>query len=108
MKYAVIQTGGKQYIVEEGQTLAVERLAAKEGEEINFNDVLLVVEDKKVTIGTPRVEEATVSGRVLEHGSRKKVRGLKYKRGGHRVKFGHRQPYSKVEVLKISTTPLKD
>ena len=102
MKYAVIKTGGKQYIVEEGQVLVVEKLAAKEGEELNFNDVLLMVDNENVAVGTPLVEGAVVGSRVLEHGQGKKVQGLKYERGGHRTKFGHRQPYTKVEITGIN------
>lgn len=101
MLYAVVRTGGKQYIVEERQVLTVEMLDAKKEEELSFDEVLLMVDDGKMSLGRPLVNGAAVKVKVLEHGKGNKVRGLKYKRGGKRIKFGHRQPYSKVEVVAI-------
>lgn len=102
MRYAVIKTGGKQYVVEEGQVLSVEVLDVEEGKELQFDEVLLTVDNEDVTVGTPLVEGAVVSAKLVEHGKGKKVRGLKYKRGGHRTKFGHRQPYSEIQITQIN------
>lgn len=102
MKYAIIKTGGKQYLVEEGQQLDIEKLEGEENERVEFSDVLLMVEDEAVAVGTPLVEGASVTAELITHGKGKKVQGLKYKRGGHRTKFGHRQSCSRIEITKIN------
>ena len=96
---AVIKTGGKQYCVEEGSVIYVEKLDAKEGEKVVFSEVLML--DKKV--GTPTVKGATVEGVVVKHGKGSKIKIFKYKPNttSTRKKQGHRQPYTKVEIKKI-------
>ena len=96
---AVIKTGGKQYYVEEGSVIFVEKLDAKEGEKVVFDEVLML--DKK--IGTPTVKGATVEGVVVKHGKGSKIKIFKYKPNttSTRKKQGHRQPYTKVEIKKI-------
>ncbi len=99
--YAVIQTGGKQYKVEKGDEILVEKLEADVDAEVAF-DVLLVADDAGVKIGQPVLEGVVVKGRVLEHGKGKKVVVFKYKpKKNSRKKRGHRQPYTKVEILSI-------
>jgi len=100
--YAIIETGGKQIKVEEGQEITVELLRGKEGEEVTFDKVLFVGgEDSK--IGTPYVEGATVTGKIVEHGRGKKIIIFKYKaKKNYRRKQGHRQPYTKVKIEKIN------
>lgn len=102
MLYAIIRIGGKQYLAEEGRVLKVERLDVQEGKELSLDKVLLVVDDDSMALGQPLINGAVVKAKVLEHGKGQKVRGLKYKRGGKRTKFGHRQQYSSIQVESIS------
>lgn len=100
--YAIIETGGKQYKVQEGDVLFVEKLEAAEGEEFVFDKVLAVSKDGVLTTGNP-VSGATVSAKVLGQGKGKKIVVFKYKpKKGYRKKQGHRQPYTKVQVEKIN------
>jgi len=101
--YAIIETGGKQYRVQEGDVISVEKLAASEGQTLDINKVLLVEKNGTVTVGTPVVDGATVVVKVVEHGKGDKVIAFRYKSKKHvRVKKGHRQPYTKVSVEKIN------
>lgn len=99
---AIIKTGGKQYIVTPGLRLKIEKLDKKEGDEVIFKEVLLLEKNKKIEIGTPFVEGAEVSAKVLSQGKAKKVIAFKYKaKKRYKVKKGHRQPYTEVEISKI-------
>ena len=101
MNFAVIKTGGKQYKVSEGDVLMVEKLEV-EGEEVVFDQVLLVV-NGKVTIGRPIVSGAKVTAKILEEGKDKKKMVFRYKsKTRYHKKKGHRQPYTKVQITKIS------
>lgn len=100
--YAIIQTGGKQYRVSEGDVLSVEKLPVAEGEEVVFDQVLTVVSDGDIKIGKPVVEGAKVTAKVVEHGKGEKILVFKYKaKSNYRKRQGHRQPYTKVEISKI-------
>ena len=100
--YAVIQTGGKQYRVSEGDILNVEKLAVEAGENVVFDKVLTVVNDGDVMIGKPVVEGAKVTAKVLAQGKEKKVLVFKYKaKSNYRRRQGHRQPFTKVTIEKI-------
>lgn len=100
--YAIIQTGGKQYRVSEGDVLSVEKLSVAEGEEVVFDQVLTVVADGDVKIGKPVLEGAKVTAKVVEHGKGEKILVFKYKaKSNYRKRQGHRQPYTKVEISKI-------
>ncbi|MBW4827291.1 MAG: 50S ribosomal protein L21 [Clostridiaceae bacterium] len=100
--YAVIETGGKQYRVQEGDTIFVEKLDADNGEQVSFDKVLFVSKDDDLIVGKPYIEGAKVEGKVLEQGKGKKVIVFKYKaKKNYRKKQGHRQPYTKVKVEKI-------
>ncbi|MBP8743414.1 MAG: 50S ribosomal protein L21 [Acidaminococcaceae bacterium] len=100
--YAIIQTGGKQYRVSEGDVVSIEKLTAAEGEEVVFDQVLTVVSDSDIKIGKPVVEGAKVTAKVVEHGKGKKILVFKYKaKSNYRKRQGHRQPYTKVEISKI-------
>jgi len=100
--YAVIQTGGKQYRVSEGDVLNVEKLAVEAGENVVFDRVLTVVNDSDVMIGKPLVEGAKVTAKVVEHGKAKKILVFKYKaKANYRKRQGHRQPYTQVEITSI-------
>ena len=97
--YAVIETGGKQYKVEQGSVIYVEKLAVEAGNEITFEKVLLV--DGKV--GTPYVKGATVTGNVVKHGKNKKITVFTYKaKKSEKRKLGHRQQFTKVEITAIN------
>ena len=96
---AIFVTGGKQYIVEEGQELYIEKLEAEEGKEVVFDEVLYV--DGKV--GTPTVKGAKVVAKVLKHGKQKKILVFKYKpKKKYRKTQGHRQPYTKILIKSIT------
>ena len=99
---AVIKTGGKQYLVSPGQKIKIEKVNKKEGKEITFKDVLLVEKRNKIEIGNPLVKGVKVVGKVLKHGKAKKIIVFKYKaKTRYKVKKGHRQPFTEVEILKI-------
>lgn len=100
--YAVIETGGKQLRVEEGQTIFVEKLIAEEESTFTFDKVLLVG-GEATKVGVPYVEGATVTAKVVAHGKGKKITVFKYKakKNSHR-KLGHRQPFTKLVVEKIN------
>lgn len=103
-KIAVIKSGGKQYIVKEKDKIKVEKLSAKKDAEINFSTLLIADEDgQSLEIGTPILKQADVRAKILDQGRAKKVRVVHYKNKTryHKV-YGHRQPYSQVEISKIS------
>ena len=100
--YAIIATGGKQYRVEEGQTLDVELLHAEAGETVEIDSVLMLNKDGEIVTGKPYVEGAKVSLKVVENGKAPKIVVFKYKpKKNYRRKKGHRQPYTRVTVESI-------
>ncbi|HET6872066.1 MAG TPA: 50S ribosomal protein L21 [Sporolactobacillaceae bacterium] len=100
--YAIIETGGKQLKVEEGQTIYIEKLQAEPGESVTFDKVLFVGGDQ-VKVGQPLVEGATVTAKVEDHGRGKKIVVFKFKaKKNYRRKQGHRQPFTKVTIEKIN------
>ncbi len=100
--YAVIETGGKQYKVQEGDVVFVEKLEVSEGEQYTFDKVLAISKDGDLTTGNP-VSGASVAAKVLGQGKDKKIIVFKYKsKKGERKKQGHRQPYTKVQIEKIN------
>lgn len=101
--YAVIATGGKQYRVSPGDTIRVEKLAVGEGENIDFDTVLMLRDGDAVTVGTPYVEGGRVSGIIKAHGRGTKIEIIKMKRRKHhRKQMGHRQAYTEVEITAIN------
>jgi large subunit ribosomal protein L21 len=100
--YAIIETGGKQYKVEEGQEVYIEKVNAEAGETVTFDKVLMVGGDN-VTVGNPVVEGASVTAKVEKQDRAKKVVVFKFKaKKNYRRKQGHRQPYTKVVIDKIN------
>ncbi len=100
--YAVIQTGGKQYKVNEGEILKVEKLAGEAGDKLTLDQVLMVNDGNGIKIGSPLVPGATVTVEVIEQGRGKKITVYKYKkRKNYRRKQGHRQAFTKIKVEKI-------
>lgn len=103
---AVIKTGGKQYLVSPGQKIKIEKLDEKESSKVVFDEVLLLEKNRKIEIGTPLIKGAKVIGKILNQGKAKKVIIFKYKaKKRSKVKKGHRQPYTEVEILKIESPP---
>ena len=99
--YAVIETGGKQYRVQPGDVIKVEKLNAQAGDEIKFDKVLVMGEGADAKVGTPYLD-AAITGKVLENGRGKKVIIYKYKaKKDYRKKQGHRQPFTKVEIVEV-------
>ncbi len=100
--YAIIETGGKQYKVEEGNVIFVEKLNAEAEETVNFNVVAVATQGEFIT-GTPYVDKASVTGKVLKNGKGKKITVSTYKpKKGEKRKLGHRQPYTKVEIVTVN------
>ena len=97
--YAVVATGGKQYKVEPGEVLRVEKIPGDVGAQIAFDQVLMVGEGESVRIGQPVIDGATVTGHIIEQDKSKKILVFKYKRRKRfRRKQGHRQPYTAVKI----------
>ncbi|WP_409967638.1 50S ribosomal protein L21 [Bengtsoniella intestinalis] len=100
---AIIVTGGKQYKVAEGDVLFIEKLDAEAGATVSFDQVLAVFDGETATFGAPTVAGATVEANVEKNGKGKKVRIFKYiPKKGYRKRQGHRQPYTKITIGKIS------
>ena len=103
MKHAVIETGGKQYRVAEGDVIYVEKLDVADGEAVTFDKVLAVVDEAESKFGAPTLEGASVSGTVVKTGKGKKIRVYKMKpKKNYRRTQGHRQPYTKVQIGTIN------
>ena len=101
--YAVIQTGGKQYRVSEGDTLKVEKLEAEEGANVEFDRVLMVADGDAVTVGKPYIEGGKVTATVKSHGRAKKVKIVKFRRRKQHLKRqGHRQWFTELKITGIS------
>ncbi len=101
--YAIIETGGKQYKVNEGDVIFVEKLDVNEGDTITFDSVKAVSMGDDFKVGTPTVEGATVTANVVKNGKSKKIYVMKYKsKKNEKKKIGHRQPYTKVQIVSIN------
>lgn len=104
MEFAVIQTGGKQYKVSEGDVLSIEKMKGeyKAGDKLSFDKVLLVANDKDTTVGTPYISEAKVNAEIVEIGRARKILVVKYKQKSRYLRRnGHRQPFFKVKITSI-------
>lgn len=100
--YAIIETGGKQYRVTEGDVLSIEKIEVAEGQTVDFDRVLTVVKDGEVLIGKPLIADAKVTAEVVSHGKGKKILVFKYKaKSNYRRRQGHRQPFTKIRIEKI-------
>ena len=101
--YAIIETGGKQYKVSEGDFVFVEKLDVEAGETVTIDKVLVVANGDDISVGAPFVAGATVEASVVKNGKEKKIIVYKYKaKKGYHKKQGHRQPYTKLEITKIN------
>lgn len=102
--YAVIESGGKQYKVQPGDTVVLEKLVGGVGEAVEFDRVLLVADETQVAVGRPVVEGAKVSGEIVEHGLGDKLIVYKFRRRkNYRRKTGHRQAYTAVKINQVTT-----
>ena len=107
--YAVIKTGGKQYLVEKGTVLSIEKIEGKPGEKVSFDDVLLTSLSGKVNIGKPLIKNSTVVGEIKEQFKGPKVKGIRYKnKTRHAVMIGHRQQLTSVEIKELSKSSSKN
>ena len=100
--YAIIETGGKQYRVSEGDVLFIEKLEVMPETDVIFDKVIMLADGNKVKVGTPYVKGAAVTAKAIKNGKAKKITVFTYKpKKGKQRKLGHRQPYTKVEITKI-------
>ena len=100
--YAIIEACGRQYKVQEGETVYFEKLDTEEGKKVSFDKVVLISNDGKIQVGNPYVANAKVEGKVVSNGRSKKILVFKYKpKKNERKTRGHRQDYSKVEITSI-------
>ena len=101
--YAVIETGGKQYQVNEGDVIFIEKLAAEADETVTFDKVVALGADDGLKVGTPYVDGAAVEAKVIKNGKAKKITVFTYKpKKSSKRKMGHRQPYSKIKIEAIN------
>jgi large subunit ribosomal protein L21 len=101
--YAIVEIAGQQFKVEQGKKIFVHRLEAEEGKQVEFDQVLLIEDEGKITIGEPIIKDAVVEGKILDHMRGDKVIVFKKKRKkGYRVKNGHRQNFTQVEIVSIN------
>lgn len=106
--YAILETGGKQYKVNEGDIVYVEKLEVEEEKDITFDTVIALSDDGKVKCGKPYVKGARVIGKVLSHGKGNKIIVFKFKaKKGYKRTNGHRQPYTKIQIMKIEKSQPK-
>ena len=97
--YAVVNTGGKQYKVQKGETLRIEKIPGEVGTQVTFDKVLMVADGENVRVGQPLLEKATVQASIIEQDRAKKIIIFKYKRRKrYRRKQGHRQPYTAIRI----------
>lgn len=101
--HAIIETGGKQYKVAEGDVVFIEKLDNEAGDSVKFDQILAILDGDNATFGAPVVAGASVEATIVKNGKGKKIRIFKYNaKKGYRKRQGHRQPYTKVEIGKIS------
>jgi large subunit ribosomal protein L21 len=102
--YAIVEIAGQQFKVENGKKIFVHRLEFEEGKEVEFDKVLLIEEEGKITIGEPTIKDAVVGGKILDNGVRgdKVIVFKKKRKKGYRVKNGHRQNFTQVEIISIN------
>jgi large subunit ribosomal protein L21 len=107
--YAIVETGGKQYPVEEGRYIDLELLDAKQDEKVTFDKIVMLVNGKKSKVGQPYVTGASVEGTVVKHDKAKKIIVFKQRpKKGYRKKQGHRQQFTRVMITKIRTSAKKE
>jgi len=103
MEYAVIQIGSKQYIVEKGAVIEIDKRAEDVGASVTFTEVPLYVKDEQVVLGRP-FSNYTVEAKIVDHVRQEKKSGIRYQSGGYRKKFGHKQQMTRVEITNFIAT----
>lgn len=99
---AVIKTGGKQYLVKKGTKVKIEKIEGEIGAKVDFSEILFAGNEKEAKVGAPFIKGVKVEGKILKQDKSKKVWGIKHKaKKRYKVKFGHRQPFTEVEITKI-------
>ena len=99
---AIIKTGGKQYLVTKGSKVKIEKIDGEVGDSFEFSDILFVGDEKEAKVGAPFIKGAKIEAKILKQDRSKKVWGIKHKaKKRYKVKFGHRQPFTEVEITKI-------
>jgi large subunit ribosomal protein L21 len=99
---AIIKTGGKQYLIKEGDKIKIEKVEGEIGATYTFSDVLFSGDEKEIKVGAPIVKGTKVEAKILKQDKAKKVWGIKHKpKKRYKVKFGHRQPFTELEIIKI-------
>jgi len=107
-KFAVIESGGKQYLVSEGQKLKIEKVSTPKGDVVKFDKVLLLSDKSKFELGKPYLKSTVVEAKLIKEGRSRKVIVFKYKpKKRYRIKRGHRQHFTEVEITKIGATAAK-
>ena len=105
MKYAVIKTSGRQYKISQDEEIIVDKIEGKEGDKVVFNEVLLIVDDKKITLGTPKIAKAKVTAEILKQEKGKKIRIAKFKaKSRYRRVMGFRAQLTRLKIKKISSS----
>ncbi|AMA65169.1 50S ribosomal protein L21 [Candidatus Arsenophonus lipoptenae] len=100
--YAIFKNGGKQYKIREGEIIRLEKLNAKTGVIVEFDQILMIVDGNNIKIGTPTIKDAKITAEVVAHGREKKIKIIKFKRRKHsRKQKGHRQWFSDVKIINI-------
>jgi large subunit ribosomal protein L21 len=100
--YAIIETGGKQYRISEGDTIKIEKIEGEIGSTVELNNILMVSKDEEINVGSPLVRGAKATGEILDHGKDKKIVIFKHKRRkNYRKKQGHRQAYTSIKITGI-------
>jgi large subunit ribosomal protein L21 len=100
---AVIKTGGKQYLVKKGDRIKIEKIEGETGKTVAFSEILFLGDENKVKIGNPTVKGVKAEGKIIAQGKGKKVWGIKHKaKKRYKVKFGHRQFFTEVEIIKLA------
>ncbi|QCI26050.1 50S ribosomal protein L21 [Buchnera aphidicola] len=102
--YAIFEYGGKQYQAQPGKTIRLEKIECAIGKNFNINNILMIVKNKKVTIGTPNISKSSIIGTIVQHGRKKKIKIIKFKRRKHYKKQqGHRQYFTDIKIIDIIT-----
>lgn len=103
--YAIMATGGKQYLVKEGDIIKIEKLELNEGEKVTFDQILMLEKDGKYFFGQPSIQDSFVEAKILRHGKAKKIIVLKYKpKKRYEKKTGHRQLFTEIKIEKITSS----
>ncbi|CAL4322130.1 50S ribosomal protein L21 [Buchnera aphidicola] len=101
--YAIFSNGGKQYQVQRGQTIRLEKINAKKGDNITFDNILMLIKEKNIQLGTPSIKNSSIIGNIIQHGREKKIKIIKFRKRKHfKKQQGHRQYFTDVKITQIN------